>query len=136
MNRGFKLTVQLKTPALLNPHMTLDSVLAAALFRQTQNVDRALAEIPLAQRDGIWCGSSVQLERGHYTDMSFTQALRHKDFDPERYSDHRKRGGAITVLIGGGTPFFTALDRWVNLDLVETRAFPDGVFLTRYEVRR
>src|SRR5690348_18426246 len=40
------------------------------------------------------------------------------------------------VLVGGGTPFFTALDDWVDLDLVETRTFPDGVLLTRYETRR
>jgi dihydrofolate reductase len=40
------------------------------------------------------------------------------------------------VLVGGGTPFFTALDSWVNLNLVQTRRFPDGVILTRYETRR
>jgi dihydrofolate reductase len=40
------------------------------------------------------------------------------------------------VLIGGGLPFFTALDNWVNLNLLETRTFPGGVLLTRYEVRR
>jgi dihydrofolate reductase len=40
------------------------------------------------------------------------------------------------VLLGGGTPFFTALDNWVNLSLVEMRRFPDGVVLTRYETRR
>jgi dihydrofolate reductase len=40
------------------------------------------------------------------------------------------------VLVGGGTPFFTALDNWVNLKLVETRTFSDGVLLTRYETRR
>ncbi|GAA2659211.1 dihydrofolate reductase family protein [Streptomyces aculeolatus] len=40
------------------------------------------------------------------------------------------------VLVGGGTPFFTALDNWVNLNLVETRTFPSGVVLTRYETRR
>ena len=40
------------------------------------------------------------------------------------------------VLVGGGTPFFTALDDWVDLALVETRTFPDGVLLTRYETRR
>ena len=40
------------------------------------------------------------------------------------------------VLVGGGTPFFTALDSWVSLNLVETRTFPDGVLLTRYETRR
>ena len=40
------------------------------------------------------------------------------------------------VLVGGGTPFFTALESWVNLKLVETRAFPSGVVLTRYETQR
>jgi dihydrofolate reductase len=40
------------------------------------------------------------------------------------------------VLVGGGTPFFTALDAWVSLSLVETRTFPHGVVLTRYETRR
>ena len=40
------------------------------------------------------------------------------------------------VLVGGGTPFFTALDNWVHLNLVETRAFPDGVLMTRYVTRR
>ncbi|MFC8076913.1 dihydrofolate reductase family protein [Streptomyces sp. NPDC057307] len=40
------------------------------------------------------------------------------------------------VLVGGGTPFFAALDSWVNLNLVETRTFPSGVILTRYETRR
>jgi dihydrofolate reductase len=42
----------------------------------------------------------------------------------------------VPVLVGGGTPFFTALDNWVNLNLVETRTFPGGVVLTRYETRR
>ncbi|MFI7581607.1 dihydrofolate reductase family protein [Kocuria kalidii] len=40
------------------------------------------------------------------------------------------------VLVGGGTPFFTALDGRVRLNLVETRTFPGGVVLTRYEARR
>ncbi len=40
------------------------------------------------------------------------------------------------VLVGGGTPFFTALDSWVNLSLVETRTLPGGMTLTRYETRR
>ncbi|WP_430785579.1 dihydrofolate reductase family protein [Actinoplanes sp. G11-F43] len=40
------------------------------------------------------------------------------------------------VLIGAGTPFFTALDNWVNLNLLETRTLSGGVVLTRYETRR
>ncbi|MFI9004686.1 dihydrofolate reductase family protein [Streptomyces sp. NPDC053541] len=42
---------------------------------------------------------------------------------------------AHPVLVGGGTPFFAALDDWVRLDLVETRTFPGGVVLSRYETR-
>ncbi|NEW27327.1 dihydrofolate reductase family protein [Nocardia cyriacigeorgica] len=40
------------------------------------------------------------------------------------------------VLVGDGTPFFTALDSWVRVNLVETRTFPGGILLTRYETRR
>lgn len=40
------------------------------------------------------------------------------------------------VLVGGGTPFFTAVDSVVKLNLLETRTFPGGVVLTRYETRR
>ena len=40
------------------------------------------------------------------------------------------------VLVGGGIPFFPALDSWVNLNLVETRTFPGGTVLTRYETKR
>ena len=40
------------------------------------------------------------------------------------------------VLVGGGAPFFAALDRWVNLKLVETRTSPGGRVLARYEARR
>ncbi|MFI6299348.1 dihydrofolate reductase family protein [Nonomuraea sp. NPDC050790] len=42
----------------------------------------------------------------------------------------------VPVMVGGGTPFFTALDNWVNLNLVETRTFPGGVTMTRYRTRR
>ncbi len=40
------------------------------------------------------------------------------------------------VLVGGGTPFYSALDSWVSLRLMETRTFPDGVTLSHYETRR
>jgi hypothetical protein len=33
-------------------------------------------------------------------------------------------------------PFFTILDRWMDLSLVETRTFPRGVLLTWHETRR
>ncbi|MFE2757845.1 dihydrofolate reductase family protein [Actinosynnema sp. NPDC059335] len=35
--------------------------------------------------------------------------------------------------IGGGTPFFPSLDRWLTLELVENRAFRSGAVLLRYK---
>ena len=40
------------------------------------------------------------------------------------------------VLVGGGTPFFPALDSWVDLSLVETLTLPGGVTVARYETTR
>lgn len=40
------------------------------------------------------------------------------------------------VLIGGGKPFFSPLDSWVNLELAETREFPGDVILRRYVTRK
>lgn len=40
------------------------------------------------------------------------------------------------VLVGGGTPFFTPLASRTHLDLIETKRFPGGVTLARYEDRR
>lgn len=40
------------------------------------------------------------------------------------------------VLVGAGTPFFTAVDNWVNLNMVESLTLAGGVVLTRYETKR
>lgn len=40
------------------------------------------------------------------------------------------------VLVGGGTPFFAALDTCQRLHLVETREFPGGAVMTRYRPER
>jgi len=40
------------------------------------------------------------------------------------------------IAIGGGLPFFRALDSWLELRLVETRTFDGGIVMMRYEKRR
>jgi dihydrofolate reductase len=40
------------------------------------------------------------------------------------------------IAIGGGTPYFRDLDSWVELKLLDTRTFDNGVVLLRYEKRR
>jgi dihydrofolate reductase len=37
--------------------------------------------------------------------------------------------------VGGGTPFFPSLDKWLRLELVENRTFPSGAVLLRYVPR-
>jgi dihydrofolate reductase len=36
------------------------------------------------------------------------------------------------VLLGGGTPYFPAVDRRINLELIETRTFGSRVVYVRY----
>lgn len=75
--------------------------------------------------------------------------LKAEDGEPMRVAGARLAGAAMRaglideytivthpVIVGGGLPFFTALDSRVNLSLTETRTFPGGVVLTRYETRR
>jgi dihydrofolate reductase len=38
--------------------------------------------------------------------------------------------------VGGGTPFFPALPKWISLRLVENRSFRNGAVLLRYEAAR
>jgi dihydrofolate reductase len=37
------------------------------------------------------------------------------------------------VILGGGTPYFPALDERINLELVETRTFGSRVVYVRYQ---
>jgi dihydrofolate reductase len=39
------------------------------------------------------------------------------------------------VVLGGGTPYFPALDQRINLELVETRTFGSRVVYVRYQAR-
>lgn len=40
------------------------------------------------------------------------------------------------VIVGSGAPFFSELDNWVNLDLLETLTLPGGVTMTRYQTKQ
>ncbi|SFR93269.1 Dihydrofolate reductase [Microbacterium sp. cf046] len=75
--------------------------------------------------------------------------LKTEDGDPMRVGGATLAGAAMRaglideytivthpVLLGAGDPFFAPVNSWVQLNLVETRTFPGGVVLTRYEVRR
>jgi hypothetical protein len=41
-------------------------------------------------------------------------------------------GQSGPAAVGGGTPLFPTLDKWITLELVENRTFPSGAVLLRY----
>lgn len=63
MMQNFSVTAKLVTPIISSPraNLTLDSLLAARIYANTQSVDRAHADIPLDRDHGIWCGSAAFL---------------------------------------------------------------------------
>lgn len=98
----FRLEIQLKTPAILHPLLTLDALLAAALYRETNDLERAHNALPLLRREGVWSASSVQLVDGMFVGLPFVSRLSKSDLDPARWSD-RNRAGKARVQVNGGT---------------------------------
>lgn len=60
-HKPFLVQIGLRSPVLMGPEgfLTLDAILAAALYQIHQDVERAHSEIPLAQTAGIWHGSAM-----------------------------------------------------------------------------
>lgn len=57
----FRMTLTLRTPIIISNPIMLDSILAAAIFRQTNSVDLAHSIIPLKNTEGLWHGSGSTL---------------------------------------------------------------------------
>jgi len=55
----FTVTAILKSPPAFNNPPTLDALLAAAIYQQTLDVEKAHLDIPLSNLDGVWAGSSA-----------------------------------------------------------------------------
>jgi CRISPR type IV-associated protein Csf3 len=62
MNK-FTLSVKLKSPLITGGgYMTLDALLAAIIFDDCGDIDKAHSDIPLKNTDGLWHGSAGFLE--------------------------------------------------------------------------
>lgn len=76
--KNFSVQMHLVTPIILQPHayLTLDALLAARIYADTQSVERAHTDIPLAQENGVWCGSAVFLsDKNRPVDAPFKAGL-------------------------------------------------------------
>lgn len=73
----FQLTLHLASPVVTGGgYMTLDGLLAAILFDQTEDLETAHRDIPLAQTQGLWHGSAAFYETTSTGRQAFVANLR------------------------------------------------------------
>lgn len=74
--KRFVVRAFLETPVILGRgFLTLDALLAAMIFRQTEDPARALTEIPLKRTGATWHGSAGFFEPGTRTNACFVRSL-------------------------------------------------------------
>ena len=88
-HQNFVVYAELDAPVIAAGRLNLDSILAALIYRETQDLDRAHAEIPLARTDGIWHGSSAFFDLGLSGETGFSRRMS----DSEKESAVWFRGG-------------------------------------------
>ncbi|MGH8463107.1 MAG: hypothetical protein ACRER5_03105 [Pseudomonas sp.] len=98
----FRVTITLRTPACLRPDLTLDAVLAAAIYLISGDVERAHSDIPLARTKDVWHASSIQFLGGERSSQPYIARLDSRDLVPVGYSGEANRKGRININISGG----------------------------------
>lgn len=94
---------RLASPLIRGGHLTLDGLLACRLFEELQDVEKALAAIPVRQSDGLYHASSVMLEAPMRESAAFIASLRPQhSMDPDlllknsKGAVHRKFDSSVT----------------------------------------
>lgn len=97
MSKYFILEAKLSTPFIRMPDawLTLDSLLAAAIYNATGSVERAHSEIPLERIAGVWCGSAAFPIEPRYSSAPFISALspHFGDYDNDSRKSVLRAGG-------------------------------------------
>lgn len=80
--KRFVMRAFLDTPVILDRgFLTLDALLAAMIFRQTEDLARALTEIPLKRTGATWHGSAGFFEPGARMNACFARTLSPSDLE-------------------------------------------------------
>jgi dihydrofolate reductase len=121
------------------PNATPAQVEFARNWRDTPKVVFSSAKVKVDWNTRLFSGDAV---------AEITR-LKAEDGEPMRVGGATLAGAAMRaglideytivthpVLVGGGLSFYSALEKWAPLDLVETRTLPGGVMMTRYQTRR
>lgn len=94
MNKTIKITATMKSPFIKTGHMTIDGILAAQLFDELNDVEKAHASIPLKQTDGLFHASGAIFEPFEKKRASFIAAFREThSIDPDLIK--KNKGGLL-----------------------------------------
>ena len=76
MHKRIRVTATLKSPFIKVGHMTLDGILAAQLFDELGDVNKAHASVPVAQTNGLFHASAAIFEPIDKARQAFIAGLR------------------------------------------------------------
>jgi len=109
------LRIGLRSSVIISHALTLDGLLAAAIFQRTQNVEAAHSTIPLSKAHGVWCGSAALIEGpAPARAVSIIQALRAElDLSPSIVSPGSKGYSRIEQARG---PYRNKMSSYTALD--------------------
>ena len=79
---NFAVVAHLGTPVILTRgRLTLDSILAAQIYRETEDFNYANANIPLLRTDGVWHGSAALFGMGDPHYAPFGRSMKMDDLE-------------------------------------------------------
>lgn len=95
-----KITLALGSPIISNGgYLTLDALLAALIFDESGDLEKAHSSIPLANTDGLWHASAAFIEKVHVERHGFVANLRAShDLDPNHIA--KGKGGLLHRTMG------------------------------------
>ena len=127
MNK-FSLTVKLKSPLITGGgYMTLDALLAAIIFDQYGDVDRAHSEIPLKNSDSLWHGSAAVYEHIAIGKQVFVANLRAMhDLDIELIARNKLGKTHKALGLGRRRDFGAVLNAYRILTIDEITWYGEG----------
>src|SRR5208283_5011506 len=83
---------------LSNGYLTLDGILAAAIFAQTNDPVAASADIPLKKTGSVWHASQAFFSKAETGSMTFTRRLGGEDMEPGAWlPDNEKSKNAYRI---------------------------------------
>lgn len=115
---NFAISCAIKTPVLLglDSALTLDSILAALIFRESQDPEKSLRDIPLENVDGIWHGSAAfftSLADASYIELS--RRLTVQEMTDDRFAYPAHRGKETPVVDQGRGPYKAVINGYRSI---------------------